>query len=89
MSGNYKELGLESLQSRRWCRKMKFFYKTINGLTPKYLFDITPVAIQELSQSWKLLNWTAEQQASVALSFPSVMIACQNVEQVRNSFISQ
>ena len=39
----YKELGLESLQSRRWCRKMKFFYKT-NGLTPKYLFDIIPAS---------------------------------------------
>ena len=54
-----------------------------------YLHQMTAAAIQELSQSWKLLNWTAEQQASVALSFPSVMIACQNVEQVRNSFISQ
>ena len=50
---------------------------------------MTAAAIQELSQSWKLLNWTAEQQASVALSFPSVMIASQNVEQVRNSFILQ
>ena len=33
---------------------------------------MTAAAIKELSQSWKLLNWTAEQQASVALSFPSV-----------------
>ena len=37
-----------------------------------YLHQMTAVAVQELSQSWKLLNWTAEQQASVALSFPSV-----------------
>ena len=54
-----------------------------------YLHQMTAAAIQELSESWKLLNWTAEQQASVALSFPSVMIASQNVEQVRNSFILQ
>ena len=54
-----------------------------------YLHQTTAAAIKELSQSWKLLNWTAEQQASVALSFPSVMTASQNVEQVRNSFILQ
>ena len=40
----YKELGLESLQSRRWYSKMIFFYKILNGLTPKYLFDIIPLS---------------------------------------------
>ena len=39
----YRELGLECLQSRRWYRKMIFFYKILNGLIPKYLFDILPV----------------------------------------------
>ena len=36
----YKELGLKSLQSRRWYRKMMFFYKILKGLAPKYLFNI-------------------------------------------------
>ena len=40
----YKELGLESPQSRRWYRKMIFFYKILNGWTPKYLFDIIPLS---------------------------------------------
>ena len=40
----YKKLELESLQSRRWYRKTIFFSKILNDLTPKYLFDITPVS---------------------------------------------
>ena len=40
----FKELGLESLQIRRWYGKMIFFYKISNDLTPKYLFDTTPVS---------------------------------------------
>ena len=36
----YRELGLEYLQTKRWYRKMIFFYKILNGLAPKYLFDI-------------------------------------------------
>ena len=70
----YKELGLESLQSRRWYRNMIFFHKILNNLTPKYLFDnITDVTIQELSQSWILLNSISKQKVSVTLSFPSVL----------------
>ena len=40
----YRELGLEWLQTRRWYRKMIFFYKILNGLARKYLFDILPVS---------------------------------------------
>ena len=40
----YRELGLECLQTRRWYRKMIFFYKILNGSAPKYLFDILPVS---------------------------------------------
>ena len=44
MSGEipYRDPGLESLQSRWWYRKMIFFCKILNGLTPKYLFNILP-----------------------------------------------
>ena len=40
----YKEHGFESLQIRWWYRKMIFFYKILNGLTPNYLHDIIPVS---------------------------------------------
>ena len=33
----YRELGLESLTDRRWIRKLVFFYKIVNGLSPQYL----------------------------------------------------
>ena len=42
--GLYKDLGLESLQSRRLYKKIILFYKILNVLTPKYLFDIIPVS---------------------------------------------
>ena len=34
-----QELGLETLQSRRWFRKLCLFYKIVNNQSPSYLFD--------------------------------------------------
>ena len=33
----YQELRLESLENRRWYRKLIFFLKIVNGATPRYL----------------------------------------------------
>ena len=38
----YKELGLESLQSRRWMRRLCLFFKVLKNEQPNYLFDIIP-----------------------------------------------
>ena len=38
----YQELGLESLKSRRWFRKLCHFYKILNEKSPPYLFDLIP-----------------------------------------------
>ena len=38
----YQELGLESLQQRRWYRKLCLFFKVYKNQCPKYLFDIIP-----------------------------------------------
>ena len=38
----YQELGLESLKSRRWFRKLCHFYKILNEKSPSYLFDMIP-----------------------------------------------
>ena len=40
---NYQELGLESLQLRRWCRKLCLFFKIFKNEHPKYLFNLIPV----------------------------------------------
>ena len=38
----YNEFGLESLSSRRWCRKLGAIYKLLSTQCPKYLFNIIP-----------------------------------------------
>ena len=38
----YQELGLESLQSRRWYRKLAMFYKIYKDKNPFYLFKVIP-----------------------------------------------
>ena len=38
----YQELGLESLQQRRWYRKLCLFFKIYKNQCPKYLSDIIP-----------------------------------------------
>ena len=38
----YQELGLESLKSRRWFRKLCYFYKIFNEKSASYLFNLIP-----------------------------------------------
>ena len=38
----YQELGLESVQHRRWYRKLCYFYKIYNEKSPDYLFQLIP-----------------------------------------------
>ena len=38
----YQEIGLESLQSRRWYRKLGMFYKIFKSKSPQYLFKLIP-----------------------------------------------
>ena len=40
----YQELGLESLEKRRWYRKLCYFYKIFNKQSPTYLLNIIPVS---------------------------------------------
>ena len=40
----YDELGLESLEKRRWYRKLCYFYKIFNKQSPTYLLNIIPVS---------------------------------------------
>ena len=43
----YNELGLETLEKRRWCRKLCCFYKVYESHSPKYLFNIIPVTVNK------------------------------------------
>ena len=39
----YQELGLETLQQRRWYRKLCCFYRILKSQSPKYLYSIIPI----------------------------------------------
>ena len=39
----YQELGLETLQQRRWYRKLCCFYKILKSQSPKCLYSIIPI----------------------------------------------
>ena len=42
----YHELGLESLEKRRWYRKLCCFYKIVRSQSPQYLFNIIPTFVR-------------------------------------------
>ena len=42
----YHELGLESLEKRRWYRKLCCFYKIFRSQSPQYLFNIIPTFVR-------------------------------------------
>ena len=42
----YAELGWESLNSRRWSRRLTLLYKIVNNLTPSYMTEPIPLLQQ-------------------------------------------
>ena len=44
----YQELDLESLTSRRWLRRMCYFYKLIKTEKPLYLLNLIPPKLNSL-----------------------------------------
>ena len=84
----YQELGLESLQSRRWMRKLCLFYKIYREKSPNYLFDIIP------SNNRFYALWNPENIPMLRTNhnffknsfFPSVIIEWNKLDlEIRNS----
>ena len=66
---------LESLYDRRYSRKLLFFYKIINGLSPPYLRRLRPQPNVNTSYNMRnkrLLHPFAARTDRFLLSFPSV-----------------
>ena len=40
----YQELGLKTLEKRRWYRKQCYFFKVFRNQSPKYLFNVIPTS---------------------------------------------
>ena len=66
----YQELGLESLQQRRWYRKLCLVFKIYKNQCPKYLLDI----IQQSSCQYRTRNAHNIPQINVNPYFPSTII---------------
>ena len=54
----YQELGLESLKSRRWYRKLCLFFKLKKNKHPSYLFDMIPKVLS---------TWTTRNHNNIPL----------------------
>ena len=57
----YQELGLESLESRRWFRKLCFFFKILKNKSPDYLFKFHKEShhtLQEIQTKFLFLKLT-------------------------------
>ena len=72
-----QELGLESLQLRRWYRKLRMFYKIYKYGSPQYLFKLIPEKtmhmLQETLIKFPILKLDA---TSSKTFFPSTIIEC-------------
>ena len=53
----YKELGLETLKSRRWLKKLCCFYKVKNNRIPSYVTELIPFE-SLLYNTWNTRNIT-------------------------------
>ena len=84
----YQELDFESLQQRRWYRKLCLFHKIIKSQSPKYLFELIPTARQAYMTRCKkiipLLN--VKHDYFKNSFFPSTVIEWNNLDSnIRNS----
>ena len=77
----YQELGLESLEKRRWYRKLCYFYKIFNKQSPTYLLNIIPVSSRSYFtryvKMFLLLKWHYFLKNSF---FPSTVIEWNKID---------
>ena len=77
----YHESGLESLQDRRWCRKLYLFYKVLKNENPKYLFILIPTR-RLLCSTRNIHNTPCKQKTKFFQKrfFPSIVIQQYNLD---------
>ena len=84
----YQELGLESLQQRRWYRKLRYFFKLTKNKSLKYLFNYIPT----VRSTYRTRNTDNIPQFNVRHTFfrnsyfPSIVTEWNNLDKsIRNS----
>ena len=83
----YQELGLESLQQRRWYRKLCPFLKIIKEKSPDYLFNIIPKnnSNHRTRNSYNIPQFDLKHNFSINSFFPLVYNSRMEQTQLRHS----
>ena len=84
----YHELGLESLEKRRWYRKLCCFYKIFRGQSPQYLFNIIPTYVRPYNtrNTNNIPQFKVKHNFFKNLFFPSIVIEWNKLDlNIRNS----
>ena len=82
----YQELGLESLQLRRWYRKLVMFYKIYKSKSPQYHFKLTPEKTHATKNVDNILCFKIRHNFFKNSFFPSTIIEWNNLDPtLRNS----
>ena len=84
----YHELGLESLEKRRWCRKLFCFYKIFRSQSPQYIFNIIPTFVRPYNtrNANNIPQFKVKHNFFKNSFFPSVVIEWNKLDlNIRNS----
>ena len=86
----FEELGLETLKSRRWFRKLYLFYKILHSKSPSYLFNLIPENNNPYASRSALNNqipfFNAKTNFLKNSFFPAVITEWNNLDiSIRNS----
>ena len=78
----YQKLGLESLQIRRWYRKLCLFYKIYKNQSPSYLYNIIPTTNTHYTfrNSDKIPYFKSKHNFSKNSFFPSIIIELNKLD---------
>ena len=83
----YQELGLETLQQRRWYRKLCTFYKFVKEKSPQYLYNIIPNSINtyRTRNSGKIPQFNVKHNFFKNSFFPSTILEWNKLDaNIRN-----
>ena len=84
----YHELDLETLEKRRWYRKLCCFFKIFRHQSPKYLFNFIPTSVRlyNTSNGNNIPQFKVKHSFFQNSVFPSVVIEWNKLDQnIRNS----
>ena len=81
-----QELGLVTLQYKRWYRKLCLFYKIVSNQSPSYLFDYIPSTVRTYKNAANVSQMKSKHTFLKNSCIPSIIIEWNKLDQdVRNA----